>query len=101
MSPLGAKSSASEALRNRAALWSDPAEALVGDLLAETAWSSGAALQRIGRLVEQLDRSAPNAAKLDHVRDQLVREAVGLDAEAGGLLNLFGDRRERLGAELA
>ena len=58
-------------------------------------------LQRIGRLVEQLDRPVPQPAKLDDFGDQLIGEAVGFDAEARGLLDQLGDRRQRLGAELA
>ncbi len=79
----------------------DSAEPLVGGLFAEAAGHGRAALKRVGRLVEQFDRPAPQPAKFDHFRDEFVREAVGLDAEAGGLLDLFGDRRQRLGAELA
>jgi hypothetical protein len=42
---------------------------------------AAAAEQRIGRLVEQLDGLVEQLAQLDHVGDQLVGEAVGLDAQ--------------------
>jgi uncharacterized protein len=85
------------AFRGRRGL--DPPEALVGGLAAEA--GTVARQQRVGRLVEQLDGPLEHPAKLDHVLDQLVREAVGFDAEPRRRLDQLGDLGERLGAELA
>src|SRR5262245_19260635 len=95
----GARIAATDAAAGNRCL--DPSEALVGDLLAEADGRSGAALQRVGRLVEQLDRPAPQTAQLDHLRHKLVREAMRFDAKAGGLLDQFGNGGQRLRAELA
>ena len=64
-------------LQSRAGGRLDPAEPLVVDLAAEAAVAAAPRHQRIGRLVEQLDRLVEQRAQLDHLGHQLVGKAAG------------------------
>ena len=63
----------------------DPAETLVRDLTAETAASTGTALQRIGCLVEMLDRPVPQAAQFDNMN------ILQLNPPSGGSVTVLNE----------